>query len=125
MSDGTASNPRHPKYIDLTEFRAKLGEGAAGTGDAGGVTGAGGPEGGAKGPRIWRSLDELAGTDAFRELVGREFPKAASEWDDDVSRRNFIKLMGASLALAGVGAGCGFRKAEHKILPYVQQPEQV
>ena len=57
--------------------------------------------------------------------MGREFPKAASEWDDDVSRRNFIKLMGASLALAGVGAGCGFRKTEHKILPYVQQPEQV
>ena len=32
----------------------------------------------------------------------REFPKGASEWLDAVSRRGFLKLMGASLAMAGM-----------------------
>src|SRR3954454_8654318 len=75
--------------------------------------------------RLWRSLDELAGTAAFEEMVHREFPDAASEWNDGPSRRNFLKLMGASLALAGIaGAGCT-EKPEEKIVPYVRQPEQL
>ena len=64
-------------------------------------------------------------TPAFRDMIGREFPNAASEWDDGVSRRNFMKLMGASLALAGVWARLRRRKPEYKIVPYVQQPEQL
>ena len=76
--------------------------------------------------RMWRSLDELAGTPAFAEMVAREFPDAASEWTDGPSRRNFLKLMAASLALAGVSgaAGCS-RKPEEKIVPYVRQPEEL
>jgi len=58
-----------------------------------------------KGKRYWRSVDELADTAQFQAAVEKEFPSAAQEWVDPVSRRGFMKLMGASLALAGL-AGC-------------------
>jgi MoCo/4Fe-4S cofactor protein with predicted Tat translocation signal len=77
----------------------------------------------ATGPEYWRSLDELAGTPEFQELLHREFPQGASELLDPVSRRTFVKLMGASLALAGVTA-CTRQPAE-KIVPYVRQPEEI
>ena len=57
------------------------------------------------GPEYWRSLEELAGSPAFQEALHREFPKGASEWIDSVSRRGFLKVMGASMALAGM-TGC-------------------
>src|SRR5580700_9393009 len=60
---------------------------------------------GTKGPEYWRSLEELAGSPEFREMMHREFPKGASEWLDAVSRRGFLQLMGASLAMAGM-TGC-------------------
>lgn len=71
----------------------------------------------------WRSLDELARTDAFEEVLHREFPSAASEWPNEWSRRRFLKLMGASFALAGV-TGCT-RQPLEKIVPYVRQPEEL
>jgi molybdopterin-containing oxidoreductase family iron-sulfur binding subunit len=77
-----------------------------------------------KGKRLWRSLDELANTDSFQQMLHREFPHAASEWKDGDSRRHFLKLMGASLALAGLSA-CTLRKTEEKIVPYVNPPEEV
>jgi MoCo/4Fe-4S cofactor protein with predicted Tat translocation signal len=77
---------------------------------------------GARGPQFWRSLEELAGTDEFQEYLGREFPSQASEWTDPVGRRQFLKLMGASLALAGV-SGCAFQPPE-TIVPYVKAPEE-
>ena len=55
-------------------------------------------------PEVWRSLDEVAGTDEFKDYLHREFPSNASEWIDPVGRRNFLKLMSASMALAGVTA---------------------
>jgi molybdopterin-containing oxidoreductase family iron-sulfur binding subunit len=58
----------------------------------------------ARGPEYWRSLDELADTEEFQEIVRREFPQGASKMHDPVGRREFLKLMGASLALAGVTA---------------------
>ena len=73
-------------------------------------------------PRYWRSLNDLERSPEFVEFIHREFPVAASEWHDPVSRRNFLKLMGASIALAGV-QGCQRGPAE-KIVPYVQPPEQ-
>src|ERR1700746_829190 len=76
-----------------------------------------------KGPEYWRSLEELAGSAEFREMLHREFPKGASEWLDEVSRRGFLKLMGASLALAGMTA-CTKQPLE-PIVPYVRQPEEV
>jgi MoCo/4Fe-4S cofactor protein with predicted Tat translocation signal len=76
----------------------------------------------ARGRRFWRSFEELADTPAFRSFVHREFPQQASEWLDPVGRRGFLKLMGASLALAG--AACT-RQPEELIVPYVRQPENL
>lgn len=76
-----------------------------------------------KGPEFWRSLEELAGSAEFQEMMHREFPKGASEWLDSVSRRGFLKLMGASLAMAGMTA-CTKQPLE-PIVPYVRQPEEV
>ena len=73
------------------------------------------------GPEFWRSLEELAGSAEFQEAMHREFPKGASEWLDAVSRRGFLKLMGSSLALAGMTA-CTKQPLE-PIVPYVTQPE--
>src|ERR1044071_7483343 len=73
------------------------------------------------GKKYWRSLEELADTPLFREFVEREFPQQAEEWHDPIERRTFIKLMGASLALAGL-SGCVFQPPE-KIVPNVTQPE--
>ena len=53
------------------------------------------------GQEYWRSLDELAQTEEFATMVQREFPEQAAELIDPVSRRNFLKLMSASLALGG------------------------
>ena len=47
-------------------------------------------EWGSGGSTLCRSLDELAGTDEFREMLHHEFPDAATEWDDGPSRRNFL-----------------------------------
>jgi MoCo/4Fe-4S cofactor protein with predicted Tat translocation signal len=74
------------------------------------------------GKKYWRSLDEMADTPVFREFVAREFPQQAEGWSDPVERRTFLKLMGASLALAGL-SGCVFQPPE-KIVPYVKQPEE-
>jgi MoCo/4Fe-4S cofactor protein with predicted Tat translocation signal len=82
---------------------------------------------GARGREYWRSLDELASTPAFRDLVEREFPRQAIGWSEDENadegRRNFLKLMGASLALGGLAA-CTRQPTEH-IMPYVRQPEEL
>src|SRR5947209_18785691 len=77
----------------------------------------------AKGPKYWRTLEELSNEEAFGEMLEREFPRQASEWLDPVSRRGFLKLAGASLALAGL-AGCTKQPLE-EILPYVRQPEEL
>ena len=77
----------------------------------------------ASGPEYWRSLEELAGSPAFQEALHREFPKGASEWVDTVSRRGFLKVMGASMALAGM-TGC-VKLPNEAIVPYVRQPENV
>jgi molybdopterin-containing oxidoreductase family iron-sulfur binding subunit len=76
-----------------------------------------------RGREAWRSLEELADSPGFQEIVQREFPSRASEWLDPVGRRSFLKLMGASIALAGVTA-CT-RQPIEQIVPYVTQPEEV
>jgi molybdopterin-containing oxidoreductase family iron-sulfur binding subunit len=78
---------------------------------------------GSHGRLYWRSLGELADTLEFREYLHREFPEQASEWNDPKGRRQFLKLMSASLALAGVGA-CTKQPSE-EIVPYVRQPEDL
>jgi len=78
---------------------------------------------GKTGPDYWRSLEEVAQTRDFQRWVHREFPAGASEWADGVSRRNFLKLAAASLALAGLN-GCTKQPVE-KIVPYVRQSEEI
>jgi molybdopterin-containing oxidoreductase family iron-sulfur binding subunit len=74
---------------------------------------------------LWCSLEELVDTREFRELVEREFPAQADAWPDPLSRRQFLTLMGASLALGGL-TGCSSKPAPpDKIVPYVKQPEEI
>ena len=101
--DTTTDKPHRSKAapIDLQAVRAKLQAG---------------------GPKVWRSLDEVSETPEFQEYLHREFPSNASEWTDPVGRRSFLKLMSASMALAGVTA-CTVQPQE-LIVPYVRQPEE-
>jgi molybdopterin-containing oxidoreductase family iron-sulfur binding subunit len=84
----------------------------------------GGPQGDslAVGRRFWRSLDELADTEEFRRFLLAEFPQQASVLDS-VDRRQFMKLMAASFALAGMSA-CT-RQPTELIVPYVRNPEDL
>jgi molybdopterin-containing oxidoreductase family iron-sulfur binding subunit len=79
------------------------------------------------GREYWRSLEELADTPAFKQFVSEELPRHASAWMGAMDRRDFLKLMGASLALAGF-AGClssAPAPPDEKIVPYVKQPEEI
>ncbi len=78
---------------------------------------------GKRGKRYWQSLDELAEAPGFEEMLREEFPRQASELTDGVSRRGFMKVMGASLALAGM-AGCT-KQPDEPIYPYIKQPEDL
>jgi MoCo/4Fe-4S cofactor protein with predicted Tat translocation signal len=98
-----ATAPAGPARLGVTEIRERLRE--------------------KKGPEFWRSLDELAGTPEFEGMVHREFPRYASEWPEGFSRRRFLQLTSASLALAGL-TGCTKQDVE-RIVPYVRQPEQI
>ncbi|MBI1320092.1 MAG: 4Fe-4S dicluster domain-containing protein [Candidatus Hydrogenedens sp.] len=78
---------------------------------------------GQSGPAYWRSLNELAGAQEVDAFVHREFPSQAGELLDPVSRRNFLRVMGASMVLGGLGSSGCARQPEEKILPYVKPPE--
>jgi molybdopterin-containing oxidoreductase family iron-sulfur binding subunit len=78
---------------------------------------------GKTGKKYWRSIEELADKPEFGEMLSREFPQQASEWIDPVSRRGFLKLAGASLALAGL-SGCT-KQPDEPIYPYVKAPEDL
>lgn len=75
------------------------------------------------GKDYWRSVEEFSDAPEFEEFVKQEYPQHAEEWEDGLSRRNFIKVMGASLAFGGL-TGCVIQPAE-KIVPYVRQPEEI
>ena len=75
-------------------------------------------------PEYWRSMDQLADTEEFQSFMEKEFPQHVEEVKaNPVSRRKFLKLMGASIALAGATA-CT-RQPSEKIIPYVLPPEEV
>ncbi len=75
------------------------------------------------GKRFWRSLEELAETEEFQRLVENEFPQSPPFLEKPFSRRKFLKIMGASMALAGLTA-CT-RQPTEKIFPYVRAPEEI
>lgn len=90
------------------------------------------PEAPSTGRQYWRSLGELEDTPEFKEWLQREFPQGAAELsnpdpdaeDGGVSRRNFVKLMGAATALAGFGmSGC--RRPERFLVPYQEHVEWI
>jgi len=76
----------------------------------------------AEGEKLYRSLDELVRDDDFFARVEQEFPQQALPLERGVDRRDFVKLMGASVALAGLAA-CN--RPAQKIVPYVRQPEDL
>src|ERR1700716_2840694 len=78
---------------------------------------------GARGKEYWRSLDELAQTEEFQELVEREFSGPEGGWTDPVNRRQFLVLVAASLGLAGL-SGCSPAPPE-RIVPFVREPEGI
>lgn len=71
----------------------------------------------------WRSIDQLDGSADFEQHLHREFPQAASEFPDGVSRRRWLKLMSASLALSGA-AGCRYGPEEIASL-VIREPNTV
>ncbi len=96
-----AGKPIEDKQLDVVKVREKL---AA-----------------KRGQDYWRSLEEVAGDPDFPEMLRREFPIAPRDWAP-LPRRDFVKLMGAALALAGL-SGCAFQPQE-KIVPFVKAPEE-
>jgi len=81
---------------------------------------------GKTGRRFWKNLDELSEDPEFHEMMAEEFPRQAmgsGEWVDPITRRGFMKVMGASLALAGL-AGCT-KQPDEPIFPYIKQPEDL
>ena len=101
MNEITKEGQAHPATrLNLAAIRAKLN--------------------GVRGQDYWRSLEEIADSNEFREMVHREFPPGASEWWDGVSRRSFLKMAAATMALAGLNA-CT-KQPTREIFPYVKQP---
>lgn len=106
--DATSATPTpsdaQTTRLDLQDIRARLAE--------------------KRGQAYWRSLEELAETPEFEEFLHKEFPRQAAPMLSAVDRRGFIKLLGASLALAGL-TSCVRPYQQEKILPYVRAPEEL
>jgi molybdopterin-containing oxidoreductase family iron-sulfur binding subunit len=90
------------KTLDFNEFRARVGD--------------------LRGKEFWRSLEDLSRSEAFDEFFANEFPQQALPLEKGVDRRDFVKLMGASVAMAGLAA-C--KQPADAIVPYVNQPERI
>ncbi len=77
------------------------------------------------GKQYWKSLDELGEAPEFKEFLHREFPEGAAEMGSGVSRRKFLQVMGAGMALAGVSGCKAIRRPEQNILTYNKTPESL
>ncbi|HZS56842.1 MAG TPA: TAT-variant-translocated molybdopterin oxidoreductase [Bryobacteraceae bacterium] len=76
-----------------------------------------------RGPAFWRTLDEAAESEELREYVEQEFPGLSGQIPQGVDRRSLLKVMAASLAMAGAAA-CT-KQPKELIVPYVRQPENI
>jgi MoCo/4Fe-4S cofactor protein with predicted Tat translocation signal len=76
-----------------------------------------------RGEAFWQRLEDLARTPALREALEREFPSQAERLVPDLERRDFLRLMGASLGVMGLAA-CT-RQPDERILPFARNPEYV
>src|SRR2546429_4879435 len=72
---------------------------------------------------LWRSLDEYSNFEEFQKSLEDEFPPDAAVGPGVVDRREFLSLISASLALAGLSS-CAPTVPE-KIVPYVRAPEEI
>ena len=72
----------------------------------------------------WRSIEEHEDPAAARESLAREFPDGASELDGS-TRREFMQLVGGTLAIAGVGTLAGCKDPPERIRPYNIKPNDV
>lgn len=72
--------------------------------------------------KYWKSIEEHNDPKSFKEAARNEFPEDILEAPSKISRKKFLSIMGASIALAGL-SGC--RKPVQKIIPYVNAPENV
>ena len=95
--------PRPQKLLDMEALRIKLAEG--------------------RGPAFWRTLDEAAETEELKDYVEQEFPGLSGQIPQGIERRNILKVMAASLAMAGAAA-CT-KQPKELVVPYVRQPENV
>ncbi len=78
-----------------------------------------------QGQAYWLGLEELAGTNEFQDFLNEEFPRQSAVYENSVDRRDFLKLLGASLALAGLTSCVRPVKPGEKIVPYVKAPEEM
>lgn len=76
-----------------------------------------------RGPAFWRTLEEAGESDELREYIEQEFPGLSGQIPQGVNRRGLLKVMAASLAMAGAAA-CT-KQPKELIVPYVRQPENV
>jgi molybdopterin-containing oxidoreductase family iron-sulfur binding subunit len=90
------------KELNFTDFRERIGD--------------------LRGKEFWRSLEDLSRSDVFDDFMAQEFPQQAVPLEKGVDRRDFVKLMGASVAMASLAA-C--RQPADAIIPYVNQPESI
>ena len=77
------------------------------------------------GQDFWKGLDELSETEEFTEFLEKEFPRQAAPLASAVDRRDFLKILGASLAFAGLSACARPGAPAEKIVPYVKAPEEI
>lgn len=80
------------------------------------------PSGVEHGPGYWRHAGEFAGDVPQDAEKHQEFDNPSAEFLDPAGRRNFMKVMGASMMMAGL-TSCA-RQPEEKIVPYVKPPEE-
>jgi molybdopterin-containing oxidoreductase family iron-sulfur binding subunit len=78
---------------------------------------------GKRGKRYWRSLEELSDTPEFQKFLDDEFPNRSSL--ANMNRRDLLKFMGASIALAGLSGCRSVFMPQDKVVPYVKQPEEI
>ena len=102
-TDNQETKPKERERIDIATVRARLAD--------------------KHGATYWRSLEELADTEEFRDFLRDEFPQQMRPINGIVDRRQFLTLAGAGLALAGL-SGCRFQP-QRKVVTYVEQPEDM
>ncbi|MBS1724140.1 MAG: TAT-variant-translocated molybdopterin oxidoreductase [Armatimonadetes bacterium] len=103
LMDFSTMDTQEPKMLNLDEVRAKLAD--------------------AQGPEYWRSLEEVAQTPEFEAWLEDEFPNRRSI--AEIDRRSLLKLMGASMMLAGLGGCRSLFLPTEKVVPYVKMPEDL